>query len=473
MGPLAFLLSLSRIIIAVLLVVLSPAVDVAPSASSWIAYIVFLVQGLVLLLLMLVLAFKIFEFIIRLVGDVPFDESRSPRAGGLSGALRKCDRGGRGKSRRGRASGGKGGGRGGTAGAGRRRDLEDLRRTQRQVGSESTVGTHTRLLGAGHRGQQSQASSLSYADTGGTSSYPRYQPNQGEDEGGFIMSAMSSGPWTSSSPGYVKPGAYSTGGPVLRSGPTWGDQVTVVPAASTGFARVGGGRATYSNPYQLANSPSTAYQSYPSPSANLYGAATPSSSHATGSGNPRRLSQSAVIEMASADPLTNATRHATRPSLAQPPSSSALLSNTVSHYSSPTISPAASSSKKAQTGFFGRFRKPKRANSDDASDDSDDDSDDDDERPAKGAKKWGLRFGGGGGKRKSEEVKPEPEPDEGGGETGFVVTRKPRPRPSRTSSAPGSAGVRKEESGGIAMASSAPHVSVEGPSPPASINGKE
>lgn len=457
MGPLAFVLCLSRIIIAVLLIVISPTVSVSGPAASWIAYIILLIQGLVILLLLFIFAFKFFELIIRVLGDVPFDESRSPRVGGLGGALRKWDRGGRGKNRRAGGRSGRGGGPAG-APAARRHDLDDLRR--RGGVSETTIGTHTGLLDRRPGGQQSQASSLSYTDTGASGYRSHYQPNQVEDEG-FIMSAMSSGPWTSSTPGYVKPGAYSTGGPIMRSGPTWGE-ATVVPAASasTGFARVGGGRASSSNPYQLANASSpdtpTAYPPYPASSADRYHTGPPSPPPS----NPRRLSQSAIIEMASATPeaFSPATRHPTRPSLSHPPSSSALLSNTVSHYT-PDLSPAASAGNKNQTGFFGRFRKNKPPGSDISSDDSDDE----DERPKK---KWGgLRLpgrrSGGGEEEETEEVVP-PE------ERGFVVKRKqmPRPRPPAATSPAKATGTAPD--GGVMASSSAPHVSVEAPSPPSS-----
>lgn len=450
MGPLAFILCLARIVIAVLLVVLSPTVAVAAAAAAWIAYIVLLIQGLVLLMLLVVLAFKFFELLIRIVGGVPFDESRSSRSGGLGGALRKWDRGGQGKSHR------KGARRGTTQKSTARvnRATGDLRRTGHRGPSETTVGTHTRLLDS----QSANASTFGYKE-GSHGSRQRYQPTSNEDDG-FIMSAMSSGPWTSSSPGYVKPGAYSSGntptvsapaatsGPVLRSGPTWGDTATIVPAAvpssasTPGFARIGGGRASSSNPYQVATMSASAnagYPPYPSSSADGYqtGVAPP--------GNPRRLSQSAIVEMAgpgsSADNFAPMARNTSRMSLgaggipALPPSSALLLSNTVTRPSpTETARPgqhAMTSSASATGGFFGRFRRARPPMSDYSSDE--DDSEDDDEHEAGRKRRFGglrwLRAGRMRDTRSEDENELEQEDEVPPAERGFVVTRKPRPGP--------------------------------------------
>lgn len=437
MGPLAFVLSISRIIVAVILVVLSPSVDVSDSAASWLAYVVFLMQALVAVLLVLVLAFKVVELGIRLVAHVPFDESRSPRVGGLFGALRRWDRGGQGT-------------RGG--GGGRRRNASNRQRQNHRAGgleqrhgpsaSESTVGTHTRMLPprSRHHSRTSSSMSMGYADVGTPSAYGRslYGPPTPKDDEGFIMSS-----WSPGSNGYVKPGAYSTSSsktqPILRSGPAWGEAV-VTPAEPSGFARIGGGKASSSNPYQLANAPGpTAYPPYPSSSADLYGASTVPA-------NPRRLSQSAVIEMASS-PADSPSR--------LPPRSSLLLSNTVAPYSMDQPSPARPS--KANHGFFGRFKR--KGSNEEFSSDDDDDSDD--ERPAK-ARLWPLRFGRKADKEEGEEEEREESPVEPA-QKGFVVTRKARPNPSPSTS-----------SGAVQMAAKAPlletpHVSVEPPSRSASL----
>lgn len=444
MGPLAFVLSISRIIVAVLLVVLSPSVDVSDSAASWLAYVVFLVQALVAFLLLLVLAFKVVELGIRLVAGVPFDESRSPRVGGLFGALRRWDRGGQGT--RG----------GGVGGGGRRREAPDRRRQNHRAGghdqrlgtngSESTVGTHTRMLPprSGHHSRASSSMSMGYADVATPSAYGRspYVPSTPKDDEGFIMSS-----WSPSNNGYVKPGAYSTSAystagktqPILRSGPAWGEPV-VTPAEPSGFARIGGGKASSSNPYQLANAAGpTAYPPYPSSSADLYGSSMVPA-------NPRRLSQSAVIEMASSS-SDNPSR--------VPPRSSVLLSNTVAPYSIDQLSPVRPA--KANHGFFGRFKR--KGADEDLSSDDDDDSDD--ERPAK-TRLWPLRFGRKVDRAEGEEEEREESPVEPA-QKGFVVTRKARPAASvSTSSGSGQLATR------VPLLET-PHVSVEAPSRSASF----
>ncbi|GAA5896795.1 uncharacterized protein JCM6883_007010 [Sporobolomyces salmoneus] len=460
MGPLAFLLSLARIIIAVLLVVLSPTVAISNEAGSWIAYIVFLVQGLVILLLLSILVFKFFELIIRLVGRVPFDESRSGRGGGLFGALRKLDR----------VRGGKKGGRGGrnpgvANGAARKRAIEDRRRRNRQqrerlsAPSETTVGTRTHMLAHPARpGHISPSSSMSL-DT------RRYASSGLVDEDGYIMASMGGGAWTGSDSsrrtGYVKPGAYASsnasGGPVLRNAPAaWGEHpVTLVPASATtipppssttssGFTRVGGGRATHKNPYDYTkpSSATAAYPPYPPATSDAYGG--PASRNSM-PGNPRRLSQSAIVEMAGANAISDSpplSRHGTRPSL-QLPSSSALLTNTVSHYSNGRLEDERRDAKtKTRGGFFGRFKKRRGTMSED--DFTDDTDDTDDEGPSR--RKWGgLKLGG--WKRKStgvdqdryagdDRVAPSREEPPETGEKGFSVVRKPRPRPTPPTAPP-------------------------------------
>ena len=458
MGPLAFLLSLARIVTAVLLIVLSPTVAISSEAGSWIAYIVFLVQGLVILTLLAVLTFKFFELIVRVVGRVPFDESRSSRGGGLFGALRKLDR-----VRGGKKGGGRGQPNPGASGAARKRAIEARRRRNLQRerlggASESTVGTRAHMLAhPGRPGRDSPSSSMTL-DT------RRYASSGLVDEDGYIMSSMSGG-WggsgTSSRTGFVKPGAYASsasGGPVLRNAPAaWGEHpVTLVPATATnnavqkppsttssGFTRVGGGRASHKNPYEYTNAAATAaYPPYPPTTSDAYGNPRPGSMP----GNPRRMSQSAVVEIANAN--ANATsespplsRHTTRPSL-QLPSSSALLSNTVSRYSAGRFEDERPQTRsKPKGGFFGRFKKRRSTMSED--DFTDDTDDTDDERPVR---KWGgIKINGWkrgrteGGKtderefkverpnRRSPPVVEEP-PDTG--EKGFSVVRKPRPRPT-------------------------------------------
>ncbi|GAA5983259.1 hypothetical protein JCM11641_002239 [Rhodosporidiobolus odoratus] len=555
MGPLAFLLSLARIVMAVLLVVLSPTVNVSASAASWIAYIVFLVQGLVLFLFIWVVAFKFLELIVRVIGGVPFDESRSGQGGGFFGALRKLDR---------RGGGGGGGGKKQRNGAGRsnlakkraieerrRRNLHSARYGGTVASDRSSVAARTYMLPSAVRPAGHSSLSLN----GSNAPFP----SSGLDEDGFIMSAMSSRGWDSASeassqrPGFVKPGAYSAnaGGPILRNVQQhWGhSQVSVgssaapasgiivpaaaaVPAAAStgsggsGFARVGGGRATHNNPYKLVNAGQTAvgtaYPPYPASSADMY------STPAFVTPAQRQHSSTAAVELANG-PNPNLIGGApTRPSLTLP-SSSALLSNSVSpaggrgllddeHNRRPSARARGRDAAK-QGGFFGRFKKQRPEYSDEEYTDETD-TDDEAARPKRGG--WGalaglggaLRGGRGKGGRRGESNSAEEEPAPleppaaESGEKGFSVVRKPRPRPSAvttpsaapadqpkaTESAASSSSVPPDTPGTPAHASSdpllasypstpppsssrntppPPHVSVEAPSRPGSLKGEE
>ncbi|KAK4058117.1 hypothetical protein OIO90_000856 [Microbotryomycetes sp. JL221] len=500
MGPLAFIMCLARIIIAVLLVVLSPSVNVSSSASAWIAYIVLLVHGVVWLMFLFILMSKFFELVIRFFGTIPFDESRSPRAGGLGGALRKLDR-----SAAGRSTGGGQNQLGNTRKKGkasRRAAAAAVANASRQssdfsthanVGqrgwdnhgqayapSETTVGTRTRLLD--RPGHQTPQPSFTHSD-GSRSFY-----GGATEDDAYIMSAMSSGPWVATQgSGHVKPGEYSsttssTSGPVIRSGPHRGDQVTVVPAvSSTGFARISGGRASSTNPYQLVDasgagdSPNVpAHFSRPSHEAYTGASARPP-------GNPRRLSQSAVIEMATGPNTENTsssnvnpsfptvTRHQSRPSLSHPPSSSALFSNTVTPSYPPSRPGLPGSSNGSHQGrpshptknkgFFGRFRKAKQPTSDVSSDEDTDDEDDDGDQKRGRRSKWSpLRLVGiGQGKRRRHDEEEDDDPygifeeQTPPAQREFVVQRKPRPGPPRQQ-----------------QTEAPPQMTVQAPSPPAS-----
>ncbi|BGP21815.1 membrane protein [Rhodotorula toruloides] len=536
MGPLAFLFSLARIIIAVLLVVLSPTVNVSPSAASWLTYVVFLCEGLVLLLLIWVIAFKFLELVMRILGGVPFDESRSSRAGGFFGVMRKLERrsgGGGGKKRR----------RGGSAArsqVARQRAADERRRRnmhrERFAGGTlggasdgSSIGTQTHMLPsaarmAGHPGAASSTLSLH-----GNSPLP----SSGlVDDDGFIMSAMSSHGWDSASeassarPGFVKPGRYASGGaggPILRSGPQhWGSQVNVATAASpvsavvvaaspmaaasgqpvggSGFQRVGGGRATHNNPYQLAAG-ETAYPPYPASSADMYG--------------PRRHSPSADLALARhTSPMVDggpARSQPSRPSLTLP-STSALLSNSVSpggrldDEHNRRLSTRVRARRARQGGFFGRFKRQRVQYSDDEYTDETDDTDEDEPRIARrggGGVLAALRGKGGrrGRRRAGGEASEMVETGLGGwaedepplesvpgdsGEKGFSVVRKPRPRPALPSAQPSDPprstdfaqhepllASRQARPDSAASTIQPPHVSVEAPSRPGSLRGEE
>lgn len=497
MGPLAFLLSLARIVTAVLLVVLSPTVDVSASAGSWLAYVVLFCAGLVLLLFLLMAGCKLVELTVRVIASVPFDESRSPKSGGLSGALRKLDRrGGGGKHRRHGDSTRQ-------SEASRRRAIEERRRRHvhrerlARASEVASVNTHTFMLPsaarpAGHPGSPSSAMSM----TPNASPFP----SSGlVDDDGFIMSAMSARGWDS--PPAHHGGYAGVTGPTLRPGPQqWSSELSMATAAppasaqlvggphhpggrsrpgagpSSGFARVGGGKATQNNPYQLAHAEDTAYPPYPPiSSADMYAG--------------RRGSQGTF---GGAEAMPPAHRQASRPSLTLP-SSSALLSNVVSPGGrldaehNRRLSTRARARQARKGGFFGRFKsQPVYSDSDDSEDSSAED-------PAGGGrrKRGGLLgvLGGGGGRARSgsagrrqppeaeelyeltEPLEPPFEPaGDDSAEKGFSVVRKPRPRPAAPSRTPSSSPAMPAEASQPEQAP--PHVSVQAPSRPTSLQGE-
>ncbi|CAO1612884.1 unnamed protein product [Sympodiomycopsis kandeliae] len=92
MGPASFMTSVLRVISAVLLVLLSPIVDLSSQATQWITYVVLLLQGIFFAGATLILVFKLVESFIRVVFGVPYDERVNARSGGIGGAIRRIRR---------------------------------------------------------------------------------------------------------------------------------------------------------------------------------------------------------------------------------------------------------------------------------------------------------------------------------------------------------------------------------------------
>lgn len=427
MGPFAFLLSLSRIIVAICMIVLSPAVGVSRAAASWLAYVIFFVQGLVALTLFLVLIFKLVELLVRAIGKVPFDESRSPRAGGLFGALGRMDRGAINRGRHRSSPSSK---------AAARRRLSNMTYGQSDGGNMDTFGSNSRMLNPsrsrnGHSHEASSISAMTYTDT---ASYPRHSPpgsSRAEGNDDFIMSAMSSGSWNAgsggygnTSAGYIHPAAYSTVPQPMsprfhhtqqyqtqlhdRSG-SYGSESALTPTRSigstSGFSRVGGGRASSDNPYQVQ--PEQSYADYPPIPTHI---AMPTMN------KHNRQSHSAIVE------LGDSPEHYPIPL----PATSQLLSNTTStsRFSVDPLphAPPQSTNTKSK-GVFGRFKSKKE-------DVSSDDDDSGDEQQKTGV--WSrLRRGKSSPSDIDELAAP---PIDKNQKSEFVVVRKPRPKASPASS---------------------------------------
>ncbi|PCH40942.1 hypothetical protein WOLCODRAFT_137091 [Wolfiporia cocos MD-104 SS10] len=210
MGLISFLFCVARIVIAVLLVILTPIVSVAAGAAQWIAYAILCILGLIYLAFTLMLVVKIIEGVIRICGGVGFHRSRHVVDSGLLGTL-------------------------GLLGCCGSRRPEHLNRTRNNLG---------------HVTKQPSTIPLTRPSPGTGSGPPSVlrpehalQPykEESDDETGFIMGAWQPFP----GPGY-SPVDDTPRSPELPK---------------SGFARVGGGRAHFETPYAIA---SGSTQTFPS-----------------------------------------------------------------------------------------------------------------------------------------------------------------------------------------------------------------
>ncbi|KAF8343734.1 hypothetical protein F5887DRAFT_1272420 [Amanita rubescens] len=87
MGLINFLFCVARIVMAVLLVILTPTISIGAGPAGWVAYGILIIMALVFLALGLMLLIKLVEAAIRIVGRVDFDRSRHVMDSGLIGVL--------------------------------------------------------------------------------------------------------------------------------------------------------------------------------------------------------------------------------------------------------------------------------------------------------------------------------------------------------------------------------------------------
>ncbi|KAJ7937049.1 hypothetical protein B0H13DRAFT_2261477 [Mycena leptocephala] len=86
MGLISFLFCVARIVVAVLLVILTPAISIGDGSGAWVAYGILVILALVYLALVLMLLIKLIEAAVRIVGRVGFDRSTHTVDSGLLGA---------------------------------------------------------------------------------------------------------------------------------------------------------------------------------------------------------------------------------------------------------------------------------------------------------------------------------------------------------------------------------------------------
>ncbi|KAF7302291.1 TRP domain-containing protein [Mycena indigotica] len=211
MGLISFLFCVARIVVAVLLVILTPAISIGDGAAAWVAYGVLVILALVYLALALMLVIKLVEAAIRIVGQVGFDKSTHVVDSGLLGACGLL----------------------GCCGSRKRRVPKHRTRQRRtyaaaQVsdGGSSTFVPPPLLSGdsASKKSIHSQPPSVLRPEHA-----LRPYREDSDDESGYIMGAWQPFP----RPGYNQ---------VEKSS---------APPPSSGFSRVGGGRAHIDAPYAI------------------------------------------------------------------------------------------------------------------------------------------------------------------------------------------------------------------------------
>lgn len=92
MAPLTFIWSVVRIATSVLVLLLSPVVALSYQARGWITWAILFIQALMAAGFVLLLLVKIVEAIARLGWRVSFDDNKSSRNSGLSGAMHRIRR---------------------------------------------------------------------------------------------------------------------------------------------------------------------------------------------------------------------------------------------------------------------------------------------------------------------------------------------------------------------------------------------
>ncbi|KAJ7055094.1 hypothetical protein C8F01DRAFT_1030621 [Mycena amicta] len=217
MGLISFLFCVARIVVAVLLVILTPAISIGTGAGAWVAYGILVILALVYLALVLMLLIKLIEAMVRIVGRVGFDRSNHAVDSGLLGACGLL----------------------GCCGSRKRRVPRHRTRQQRTYAvaqadpARASDGSSTYVPPAALGGD-------SYSKKGSIHSQPpsvlrpehalRPYREDSDDENGYIMGAWQPFP----RPGYA---------PVEKP---------PVPQPSSGFSRVGGGRAHIDAPYAIS-----------------------------------------------------------------------------------------------------------------------------------------------------------------------------------------------------------------------------
>lgn len=225
MGLISFLFCVARIVVAVLLVILTPAISIGSGAGGWVAYGILSVLCLVYLALFLILVIKATEAFVRIVCRVGFDRSRRPVDSGLVGVLSLIG-----------CCGPRRGGR-------ERRHYKATEVRHSPLARDSFTARDSASYAPPNASfaQKTKGSGSSHHSGGPPPSVLRpehalqpYREDSDEDaESGYIMGAWQ--PF----PGPGPRGSYDRAS-------------TSTPPQNSGFSRIGGGRAHYDSPYAIA-----------------------------------------------------------------------------------------------------------------------------------------------------------------------------------------------------------------------------
>ncbi|KAJ7094372.1 hypothetical protein C8R44DRAFT_645301 [Mycena epipterygia] len=227
MGLISFLFCVARIVIAVLLVILTPAISIGDGSGAWVAYGILVILALVYLALVLMLLIKLIEAAIRIIGRVGFDRSTHTVDSGLLGACGLL----------------------GCCGSRKRRIPRHRTRNTRGQGyappnparASDGSSTYAPPVMMGTDSKKGSIHSQQPPSVLRPEHALRPYREESDDESGYIMGAWQPFP----RPGYV---------PVKDTPP---------PPPASGFSRVGGGRAHIDTPYAIAPGESTPTLEWP------------------------------------------------------------------------------------------------------------------------------------------------------------------------------------------------------------------
>jgi hypothetical protein len=262
MGLISFLFCVGRIVIAVLLLILTQAISIDPGPGGWVAYGILVILALVYLALLLMLLGKIIEGLIRIFGGIGFDRSKHVVDSGILGACgllgcfrsRKKRRPHRGTRRR-------------------QKDLPSKRLRDSDLSSYLPPAVIINNAPPGFVHSQSRRGSGHSQPPSVLKPEHANRPyEEHNDDDGYIMGAWRPSPRPSS--GYIPVSdGLQTAAPgnfVLQppQKPKPSSSSSTGPTTS-GFSRIGGGRAHIDSPYAIATGSTHTFPSIGHQSQNL------------------------------------------------------------------------------------------------------------------------------------------------------------------------------------------------------------